>query len=382
MLVKLTSKTGISTAFAARPGCALPSQSSCNIYNTFTPISHSSSLSVSASAPAAIIHIESIALPHLRRDTRRFVSIVEPRRPEGGHSDLAKFHHRLTGLFGFDFTLRGSWKRPDLPIRLLPGCAALRTFTRVAASTLSTTSAVATTPVTAVGSGTSNSSASSSSSSSFYTAASSSTSSSSIMTELSHMEHQHQQQHHYNHRKGPTTRAVKRKQPPTMSSPDKAIKQPKVAPEPSPGGPTASVAPVTNGITNGSKGSKQSAASPTGIAGVGSDANASVLDGSVASGYESDTSMSPAIAQAPQGADTAEWQATIESVVKSVVSIHFCQTHSFDTEQALSSEATGFVVDAERGYILTNRVCRNIGTFSYDRCKLNSWKCNGLGAEG
>ena len=55
-------------------------------------------------------------------------------------------------------------------------------------------------------------------------------------------------------------------------------------------------------------------------------------------------------------ADTAEWQATIEGVVKSVVSIQFCQTHSFDTDSAVSSEATGFVVDAERGYILTNRV--------------------------
>jgi len=34
---------------------------------------------------------------------------------------------------------------------------------------------------------------------------------------------------------------------------------------------------------------------------------------------------------------------------------HFCQTCSFDTDPAMSSEATGFVVDAERGYILTNR---------------------------
>ena len=49
------------------------------------------------------------------------------------------------------------------------------------------------------------------------------------------------------------------------------------------------------------------------------------------------------------------WQATIERVVKNVVSIHFCQTASFDTDSAISSEATGFVVDAERGYILTNR---------------------------
>ena len=77
------------------------------------------------------------------------------------------------------------------------------------------------------------------------------------------------------------------------------------------------------------------------------------------SGSESDGSMSPATTQqaaAPAPADTAEWQATIEKVVKSVVSIHFCQTHAFDMESAISSEATGFVVDAEKGYILTNRV--------------------------
>ncbi len=51
----------------------------------------------------------------------------------------------------------------------------------------------------------------------------------------------------------------------------------------------------------------------------------------------------------PVGPDTAEWQATIENVVRSVVSIRFCQTCSFDTDPALTSEATGFVVDAERG---------------------------------
>ena len=58
---------------------------------------------------------------------------------------------------------------------------------------------------------------------------------------------------------------------------------------------------------------------------------------------------------ATAAADTAEWQATIEKVVRNVVSIHFCQTFSFDTDGATSSEATGFVVDAEKGYILTNR---------------------------
>lgn len=61
--------------------------------------------------------------------------------------------------------------------------------------------------------------------------------------------------------------------------------------------------------------------------------------------------------------DTAEWQATIENVVRNVVSIRFCQTCSFDTDPALNSEATGFVVDAERGYILTNRHVVGSGPF-------------------
>jgi hypothetical protein len=61
--------------------------------------------------------------------------------------------------------------------------------------------------------------------------------------------------------------------------------------------------------------------------------------------------------------DSPEWQATIENVIKSVVSIHFCQTCSFDTDLSMSSQATGFVVDAERGYIMTNRHVACAGPF-------------------
>lgn len=73
-----------------------------------------------------------------------------------------------------------------------------------------------------------------------------------------------------------------------------------------------------------------------------------------------DTRLLPIVAAT---ADTAEWQATIEKVVRNVVSIHFCQTCSFDTDAAISSEATGFVVDAEKGYILTNRHVVGAGPF-------------------
>ena len=73
--------------------------------------------------------------------------------------------------------------------------------------------------------------------------------------------------------------------------------------------------------------------------------------------------MEPVMEPVTATADTAEWQDTIERVVRNVVSIHFCQTCSFDTSAALSSEATGFVVDAERGYILTNRHVVGSGPF-------------------
>lgn len=82
-------------------------------------------------------------------------------------------------------------------------------------------------------------------------------------------------------------------------------------------------------------------------------------------GYEMDTDSEngriPTLA--PTTADSIEWQATIEKVVRNVVSIHFCQTCSFDTDPAVSSEATGFVIDAERGYIMTNRHVVGAGPF-------------------
>ncbi|CAJ0549606.1 Ff.00g032190.m01.CDS01 [Fusarium sp. VM40] len=58
-----------------------------------------------------------------------------------------------------------------------------------------------------------------------------------------------------------------------------------------------------------------------------------------------------------------EWQDTIQKVVRNVVAIRFCQTCSFDTDSALTSEATGYVVDSERGYILTNRHVVGAGPF-------------------
>ena len=77
-------------------------------------------------------------------------------------------------------------------------------------------------------------------------------------------------------------------------------------------------------------------------------------------GSESITNMLDAVAKP---GENAKWQATLEQIMKKVVSIHFCQPCSFDTDQAAASEATGFVVDAEKGLILTNRHVVGSGPF-------------------
>ncbi|MDH3491724.1 MAG: PDZ domain-containing protein, partial [Gammaproteobacteria bacterium] len=54
-------------------------------------------------------------------------------------------------------------------------------------------------------------------------------------------------------------------------------------------------------------------------------------------------------------ADDSAWTETLERISSGVVSIRIDSTRAFDTEWNSSSQATGFVVDAERGLILTNR---------------------------
>jgi S1-C subfamily serine protease len=54
-------------------------------------------------------------------------------------------------------------------------------------------------------------------------------------------------------------------------------------------------------------------------------------------------------------AEEPEWAGTLERISTGVVSIRVDSTRAFDTEWNSSTQATGFVVDAERGLILTNR---------------------------
>ena len=54
-------------------------------------------------------------------------------------------------------------------------------------------------------------------------------------------------------------------------------------------------------------------------------------------------------------AEETRWTETLERISTAVVSIRVDSTRAFDTEWNQSSQATGFVVDADRGLILTNR---------------------------
>ena len=55
------------------------------------------------------------------------------------------------------------------------------------------------------------------------------------------------------------------------------------------------------------------------------------------------------------------WAETVSRVTSSVISIQLSVTRSLDTEGASSSQGTGFVVDKERGLVLTNRHMVHVG---------------------
>ncbi|MEE8306454.1 MAG: serine protease, partial [Gammaproteobacteria bacterium] len=55
------------------------------------------------------------------------------------------------------------------------------------------------------------------------------------------------------------------------------------------------------------------------------------------------------------GAEETRWSETLERISSGVVSIRVDSTRAFDTEWNSSTQATGFVVDKQRGLILTNR---------------------------
>jgi S1-C subfamily serine protease len=73
---------------------------------------------------------------------------------------------------------------------------------------------------------------------------------------------------------------------------------------------------------------------------------------------------------APRRED-ATWTATLERIAQGVVAIEMDSTRAFDTEWNTSSQATGFVIDAERGLILTNRHVVTPGPITAEATFLN-----------
>jgi S1-C subfamily serine protease len=71
-------------------------------------------------------------------------------------------------------------------------------------------------------------------------------------------------------------------------------------------------------------------------------------------------------------ANPSSWEETIERVSPSIVSIQVSSNRYFDTERQSSSVATGFIVDAERGIILTNRHVVEPGPVTSQAVLLNS----------
>jgi S1-C subfamily serine protease len=64
----------------------------------------------------------------------------------------------------------------------------------------------------------------------------------------------------------------------------------------------------------------------------------------------------PAVVPAPGAVSSpASWAQTLERIASGVVTIQIDSTRAFDTEWNTTAQATGFVIDAKRGLILTNR---------------------------
>jgi S1-C subfamily serine protease len=76
--------------------------------------------------------------------------------------------------------------------------------------------------------------------------------------------------------------------------------------------------------------------------------------------------------KSPSALDAEDrWEETLEQSVPGVVALRVVGTRSFDTETSSSSVGTGFVIDAERGLILTNRHMVHAGPVRAEAVFLN-----------
>lgn len=53
--------------------------------------------------------------------------------------------------------------------------------------------------------------------------------------------------------------------------------------------------------------------------------------------------------------ESPKWESTLNRIIPAIVSIRSISVRNFDTESQRTSQASGFVVDHERGIIMTNR---------------------------
>src|SRR5450432_603180 len=80
---------------------------------------------------------------------------------------------------------------------------------------------------------------------------------------------------------------------------------------------------------------------------------ASLLAFSVTPAFAAPTARPPQALGIPS--TPANWAQTLERIANGVVTIQIDSTRAFDTEWNTTAQATGFVIDAKRGVILTNR---------------------------
>jgi len=69
---------------------------------------------------------------------------------------------------------------------------------------------------------------------------------------------------------------------------------------------------------------------------------------------------------------------TLERIATGVVTIQIDSTRAFDTEWNTTAQATGFVIDAKRGLILTNRHVVTPGPVTAQAIFLNRRKCSSI----
>src|SRR5580700_8330531 len=84
-------------------------------------------------------------------------------------------------------------------------------------------------------------------------------------------------------------------------------------------------------------------------------ASAAVTPGAAAPAAPAPAPIAVAPARSGTLGTPENWAQTLARIASGVVTIQIDSTRAFDTEWNTTAQATGFVIDAKRGLILTNR---------------------------